>query len=247
VAPKEVAMATVDLARIGVDGVSRNLTGYLARPDGDGPWPGLVVVHEAFGIDDVMRGHTQRLARAGHLAMMPDLFTDGGPLRCLRATFRALSTGEGRPLQDLEAARRWLLASPDCTGRLGVIGFCMGGGFALLLADRGYDATAPNYGPLPRNLDEILGRGCPLVASYGGRDRALRGAASRLDAAAERAGVPHDVKEYADAGHSFLNPVMNGPRPLRPLLRVFGVGPEPRSAADAWLRIEAFFARYLTA
>jgi carboxymethylenebutenolidase len=238
-------MTTVDLTHSGVSGVSTGLTGYLAVPDGDGPWPGLVVVHELVGIDDIMRGHADRLARAGYLALIPDLFAQGGSLRCLWTTFRALSTGQGRPLQDLEAARRWLLASPDCTGRIGVIGFCMGGGFALLLADRGYDATAPNYGQLPKNLDEILGNGCPLVASYGGRDRTLRGAAARLDAAATRAGLPHDVKEYPDAGHAFLNPVMSGPRPLRPLLRVLRIGPEPRSAADAWQRIETFFDEHL--
>jgi carboxymethylenebutenolidase len=238
-------MTSVELTQVGVEGVSRGLTGYLARPDGDGPWPGLVVVHEAFGIDDVMRGYADRLARGGYLALVPDLFSQGGPLRCLLTTFRALSTGHGRPIQDLEAARRWLLASPDCTGRVGVIGFCMGGGFALLLADRGYDAAAPNYGQLPKNLEEVLGSGCPLVASYGGRDRGLRGAAARLEAAASRAALPHDVKEYPDAGHAFLNPVLTGPRPLRPLLKVMGVGPEPRSAADAWQRIETFLDRYL--
>jgi dienelactone hydrolase len=70
----------------------------------------------------------------------------------------------------------------------------------------------------------------------------LGGAASRLDAALEKAGVTHDVKEYPAASHAFLNDTEAGPRALRPLLRVAGIGPEPESAKDAWNRIELFFA-----
>jgi len=115
----------------------------------------------------------------------------------------------------------------------------------LLSASDGYDAAAVNYGQLPRHLDETLAAACPIVASYGGRDRSLRGAASRLDAALEKAGVTHDVKEYPAASHAFLNDAEAGPRALRPLLRVAGIGPEPESAKDAWNRIELFFATYL--
>jgi carboxymethylenebutenolidase len=84
-----------------------------------------------------------------------------------------------------------------------------------------------------------------VVASYGGRDRPLRGAADALDSALTGAGVVHDVKEYPDAGHSFLNSAPNGPRPLRPLLRVAGIGPDPVAAGDAWRRIDAFFGTHL--
>ena len=77
-------------------------------------------------------------------------------------------------------------------------------------------------------------------------DPSLRGAASRLDAALDKAGVTHDVKEYPAAGHAFLNDAEAGPRALRPLLRVAGIGPEPESARDAWGRIEAFFAAHLS-
>jgi len=236
----------VDLTRtpageLDVPGISPWLTGYLARPEGGGPWPGVVVIHEAFGVDDVMRRATDRLAAAGYLALLPDLFTGGRKLGCMVNTMKAMRAGQGRAFADLEAARQWLLASPDCTGRVGVLGFCMGGGFALLLAGRGYDAAAPNYGMLPGDLDAAVDGACPVVASYGGKDRGLRGAAERLEAALTRAGIPHDVKEYPDAGHSFLNDAENGPRPLRPLMRVMGVGPEPVAAADAWARIERFF------
>src|SRR6202007_1221460 len=147
--------------------------------------------------------------------------------RCLVATMTAMTRGHGRAFADISAARDYLASSGDCNGKIGVIGFCMGGGFALLSASDGYDAAAVNYGQLPRDLDETLAGACPIVASYDGRDPQLRGAASGLDAALNKAGVTHDVKEYTTAGHGFLNDTKAGPRALRPLLRVAGIGPEP--------------------
>src|SRR5215218_3145233 len=115
-------------------GASPRLRGALGIPEGTGPWPGVVLVHEAFGLTDTMRRQVQRMAEAGFLALMPDLFVEGGPRKCLRATFRDIVRGEGRVFDDVETARRALLARADCTGRIGVIGFCMGGGFALMAA-----------------------------------------------------------------------------------------------------------------
>ncbi len=121
----------------------------------------------------------------------------------------------------------------------------MGGAFALLSASEGYDVAAPNYAMLPKALDEAVQGACPVVASYGGRDRTQKGAAEKLDVALTRAGVVHDVKEYPKAGHAFLNDAEVGPRVLRPLMKVANVGPEPESATDAWRRIESFFATHL--
>jgi carboxymethylenebutenolidase len=218
---------------------------HLAVPAGEGPWPGLVLVHEAFGLDDNMRAHADRLARAGYLVIAPDLYSRGRRVTCLRATFAALSRGSGPAFDDIEAARSWLAGDERCTGRVGVIGFCMGGGFALVLAGRpGWGAAVVNYGMLPATPDSLDGA-CPVVASYGGRDSGLRGAAEKLEVALDARGVPHDVAEYPRAGHSFLNPEDLSPWWLRPASRFLHIGPEPDSARDAWRRIEAFLDEHL--
>src|SRR3954447_15224600 len=131
-----------------LSGASPHLRGVLGIPVGAGPWPGVVLVHEAFGLTEVMRRQVRRMAEAGFLALMPDLFVEGGPRKCLRATFRDIVRGDGRVFDDVETARRALVARPDCTGRIGVIGFCMGGGFALMAAPRrGVGGVAGQYGP----------------------------------------------------------------------------------------------------
>lgn len=222
------------------------LTAYLAVPPvGDGPWPGVVVVHELFGLTDDIRQQADRLAAAGYLAIAPDLYTAGGALRCLKGTFAALTKGSGPVVDDLQAVRRWLSGREDCTGRVGVIGFCMGGGFALLLAAQGFDAAAPNYGPLPRDADRVLAGACPIVASYGAQDRGLRGTAGELERVLTGLGVEHDVVEYPDAGHSFLNRHSTGPFAV--LERVAGLSYHQPSAEDAWSRVLRFFDRHLRA
>ena len=223
-----------------------DLDALLAVPAGDGPWPGLVLVHEAFGLDENMRALADRMAGAGFLTLAPDLFSRGRRSTCLRQTFTALRRGSGPAFDDVEAARARLLADERCTGRVGVIGFCMGGAFALALAARpGWEAAAANYGMLPASPDALDGA-CPVVASYGGRDRSLGGAAEKLEVALTARGVPHDVREYPRAGHSFLNPADAGSWWLTPVTRfVLHAGPEPESAADAWRRIDAFLCEHL--
>jgi carboxymethylenebutenolidase len=220
------------------------LDAHLAVPPvGAGPWPGVVVIHEALGLDEDTRVQAERLAAAGYLAVAPNMFTAGGAVRCLRSTFAAMAAGQGPAVDDIDAVRTWLAGRPDCTGRVGIIGFCMGGGFALVAATRGFDASAPNYGMLPRDTATVLRGACPVVASYGGRDRPLRGAAARLETALTDAGVVHDVKEYPDAAHSFMNRLNLGP--LSALMRVAGVGYHGPSSEDAWTRILRFFDEHL--
>jgi carboxymethylenebutenolidase len=107
------------------------------------------MLHEGWGIDDVLRRQADRLASAGYLVYAPDLLGEGSWLRCVRTVFKAFQARSGKPFELIESCRNELKTDPDCTGRVGVIGFCMGGGFALLLSADGYDAASVNYGPSP--------------------------------------------------------------------------------------------------
>jgi carboxymethylenebutenolidase len=193
-----------------------------------------------------MRAQMVRLAEAGYVVLMPDLFSRGGARKCLTATFRALATGTGQAFTDVEASKATLRARSDTTDKIGIIGFCMGGGFALLLANRGFNASAVNYGMLPRDLDSALAGACPIVASFGGKDQQLPKAAVKVAGALTKHNIVHDVKEYPDAGHAFMNPHQAGGPVFGTLLRISGARPDPAAATDAWTRIERFFAEHLS-
>lgn len=156
----------------------------------------------------------------------------------------AFRQGHGETFDLIEAARARLAADPACTGRVGVIGFCMGGSFALLAAPRGFDACCSFYGALPTGPD-VLANACPVMASYGGRDSSLVGAAEKLEKALTAYGIDHDIHVYPDAGHSFMNDEQVAPLFLRLVTPGMHAAPEPASAEHAWGRIEAFFGEHL--
>jgi carboxymethylenebutenolidase len=217
---------------------------HLAVPAGHHAVFGVVVIHAAFGLNDDIRGHADALAGAGYLALAPDLYARGGALRCLATTMAALARGRGRAFDDIEATRKWLLEHDRCSGRVGIIGFCMGGGFAIACAPhREFSAAAPNYGMVPRNAERALAGACPIVGSYGAKDWMMPGQARRLEGALEALGIPHDVKEYPGATHSFLNRHSGVvPTALDRIARIRFSAP---AAEDAWARIFAFFAQHL--
>jgi carboxymethylenebutenolidase len=221
---------------------------HLEVPAGAGPWPAVVVIHDASGLTADTVRQCRWLADSGFLAVAPDLFAGGSMLGCLRTVIRDLASWQGSVFDQVEAVRGWVADREDCTGRVGVLGFCMGGGFALSLAPgHGFVASSANYGMIPKDAERYFVGACPIIASYGGRDLSLRGAGPKLGAALSAAGVEHEVDVYPQAGHGFLNDHGPGEVPflfqlMAPLARTSYHRP---SAELAQQRIVAFLTRHL--
>jgi carboxymethylenebutenolidase len=230
-----------DVTTIEIDTPAGPIDALLDIPDGPGPWPGVVIIHDAIGYAQDKEEINSHVAAAGYVALTPNLFARGGWARCITKVMRDLSSKQGRAVDDVLAARDHLQARPECTGRVGVAGFCMGGRFALVLSPNGFGASAPFYGtPLPSGLNETLDGACPIVASFGSRDLTGRGAPTKLKRVLDQKGITNDIKEYPGAGHSFANKL-----PAQPLLRIAGFGYDRAATEDAWARVFAFFNQHL--
>jgi carboxymethylenebutenolidase len=208
--------------------------GYLALPDGRGPHPGLVVIHEADGLNEHIRDIARRFAGAGYAALAVDLFSGRNRAICMARYMAGMLMGSVNRfgVDDLKGALTFLAKNEDVDAkRLGAIGFCMGGSFAIAWActDSRLKAIAPFYGVNPRPLD-VVRRLCPVVASYPEKDFTARGG-QKLEQALTRHDIAHDIKVYPDTRHSFFNDT---------------VGSYDRDAADdAWRRVLGFFGERL--
>jgi carboxymethylenebutenolidase len=215
---------------VSFEGDKDRLQGYIARPEGEGPFPGVVIIHEAFGLNENMQDIARRFADEGYVAFAVDHFAGRNRAACMARFIGGMLRGtpERFGIGDLKKALSVLAEQPSVDGeRVGAIGFCMGGGFAVAWActDDRLRAIAPFYGVNPRPLSAVS-RSCPVVGSYPEKDFTAR-SGRKLDAELERHGIPRDIKIYEGARHSFFNDR--------------GRSYDPGASEDAWRRTLAFF------
>jgi carboxymethylenebutenolidase len=203
---------------------------------------GVVVIHEVLGRQPEIDRVAHRFADAGYAAVAPDLFSDGPRAVCIARAIRATQTGKGPQIEQLRRARQWLCGRTGIEPRaVGVIGFCLGGGFALA-AGSGWGAHSTNYGDIP-SADVMRGIG-PVIGCYGGRDRVFGKHARKLEARLRPLGVPVETHTFPEVGHSFLT---DGEHPvLNALSRsILQIAYDPQTAEEGWRRILEFFDRHL--
>lgn len=216
----------------------------LFLPDAAAACPGVVVLHESFGLNNDIRRIVRRFADAGYAAMAADLYSHGRRIVCLSRVMVDLLRGSiAREIADILAARDALAKRDEVDAeRIAVAGFCQGGGFALIAGTHhGFKAAAVNYGDVPKDRSRLDGV-CPVVGSYGAKDRVWgRNTAERLERHLAALGVPHDVKTYDGVGHSFFSEVDGWQGWLARLPTPLAQGYDESAANDGWRRMLAFF------
>lgn len=226
------------------------MRGYLALPDGAPPaggWPAVIAIHDIMGFTPDIRRIARRFADSGYAALAPALYDGAGaPPLCVTRTVRDMSRGEGPAFERLDAARTFLAARADVAGdRIGVTGFCMGGGFALYWAAKGgLQVCAPYYGQVPERA-ESLRRVCPVVAGFGELDAPFREHARNLEKHLSELGVAHDVKVYPGVGHAYMNDHGGGLMAALAKRTPMRAGYDEAAAEDSWRRMLEFFRLHL--
>jgi carboxymethylenebutenolidase len=218
--------------RTSILGGGAEIGAYLALPDGDGPWPAIMVVHEIWGLVPHIEEVARRFAGAGYAALAPDVYSRSGMPEGFEDIGRALAwvqaRDRGRDVADLRVVLDWLASQPFVGARrVFALGFCMGGGLTARLASSGADLAGCVifYGEDPPS-DEIAKIRCPVLGLYGAEDHRITDGVPDLARAMAEAGKRFDYHVYDGAAHAFFNDTRETYR--------------PRAAADAWNRVLRF-------
>ncbi len=215
---------------------SETVNGYLVLPSGSGKHGAIIVIHEWWGLNDWVKEQTQKYAAQGYVAMAVDLYRGKSAETADDAHILMRGLPDDRGLRDLEAAFAYLSARPEVdAGKIGTIGWCMGGGWSIKLAvdQPKLAAAVVNYGSLPTDPANIAKIKAPVLGNFGGDDQGIPPPAVKaFESALKANGKTADIKIYEGAGHAFENP--NNKQGYR-----------PEAANDASQRITLFFAKYL--
>jgi carboxymethylenebutenolidase len=210
--------------------------GILYTPAGKGPFPGLIVIHEYWGLNDWVKEQASKLADQGYAALAIDLYR--GKVATTPDMAHEIMRGvpEDRAKRDLHAAFEFLASQPNVKkDRIGAIGWCMGGGYALdvALQEPALAADVINYGHLATDPAILKNINAPILGLFGGQDHGITpDDVHKFEQAMKQLGKPVEIKIYDDAGHAFENPNNKD-------------GYRAADAADAWKRTVDFLARTL--
>jgi carboxymethylenebutenolidase len=239
-APSWAAETKVKTTDITFKSGDEEIKGFLAEPEGNGPFPAVVVIQEWWGLTDWIKDNAKRLAAQGYVTLAPDLYR--GKVAEDMQTASALRKGmpHDRALRDLKGAVETLTAKGNVNKeRIGSIGWCMGGGYSLQLAlnDNRIKACAMCYGPVITDADMLKTLNATVLGIFGKEDRGIPPAAvEKFEAALKNAGKNVEAIKEFDAGHGFMRP--DNPGGKNPVYR-------EADAKQAWEDIDKFFAKTL--
>ena len=235
--PNDSALVSSDVQFPSTDSTSIN--GYLTRPKGDGRLPAIVVIHENQGLTDHIRDVARRLAKAGYVALAPDLLSRQGGTKSFADGPAAIAgigkLDEDSITKDLNGAINYLKGQSFVrANKIGVVGFCWGGGNTLLIATRNKDLAAAvvYYGRNPKNLDDVQNITAAVLGNYGAKDEPITSQVPKLEEAMKKYGKSFEYKIYPDAPHAFNNDT----NPQRY---------QAEAAKEAWNRTLDFFKKHL--
>ena len=212
-------------------GPGSTLKAYLAIPDGAGPFPALVVIHEWWGLNDQIRQAAADLAAAGYLSLAVDLYHGKATSNPSEAPALAKSVDAGQAVQELKEAAKYLAGRKDVRkGRIGSVGWCMGGGYSLRLALSQPELAAAviYYGRLETDPEALKKISAPVIGFFGEDDSSIPVATVReFESAMRSAGKKVTIHIYPGAGHAFANPTRTDAY-------------RPQATKDSWNRMMSF-------
>ncbi|MBI4491747.1 MAG: dienelactone hydrolase family protein [Chloroflexi bacterium] len=227
----------IEARKVEFPGQGATLQGYLAKPKGDGPFAAVLVCHENRGLVDHIQDVARRFARAGYVALAVDLLSrEGGTDKIAdQAQVPGLlgNAPADRLVQDFQSGLRYLQGQPSVRkDRMGMVGFCFGGGVTWQVATHTPElrAAVPFYGPTPPP-QEVPNVQAAVLAFYGERDQRINQGIPAIEAAMKQNNKTFEKMIYPDADHAFFNDT--GPRY------------NPEASRDAWSRTLAWFEKYL--
>ncbi len=211
--------------------------GYLARPDSDASAPAIVVIMEWWGLNEHIKDIARRYAAAGFVALAPDLYHGAIVMEPNEAYKKVMELDRPYAVKEIIGALEHLRAQEYVSPKkIGVVGYCMGGGLALMTATQSAEvgAVAAYYGGGAPMADQFSNNHAAILNITGEADADVTAAIKTLDAGFGQYTFPHEIHVYPGAGHAFFNDT-------RPEVH------DPSASADAWTRTINWFQKYLTA